>query len=176
MSQYTGRIHLYSCISGEDSRPRPLFENFRPEELESLNSLAAESIKGAVSNLIKNDPAYLRALLAFSKEWKKLRPIEQRKLIGKPLQLPLSVELCFLCEGTNHDNMVHYEFPCSNYPFWENLVILYIFSLIIFYLISVSSLLFLEFEQAAVRYIKIIFIFTTGTAEGQKQAQVYTLR
>ncbi|XP_024170416.1 DNA annealing helicase and endonuclease ZRANB3 isoform X3 [Rosa chinensis] len=104
VSQYTGRIHLYSCISGEDSRPRPLFENFRPEELESLSSSAAESTKGTVSNSFKDNPAYLHALLEFYKEWKKLRPIEQKKLIGKPLQLPLTVELCFLCEGTNHDN------------------------------------------------------------------------
>lgn len=110
MSQYTGRIHLYSCISGEDSRPRPLFENFRPEELESLNSSAAESIKGTISNSFKDNPAYLHALLAFNKEWKKLRPIEQKKLIGKPLQLPLTVELCYLCEGTNHDIMVHLNF------------------------------------------------------------------
>nr|XP_011464335.1 PREDICTED: DNA annealing helicase and endonuclease ZRANB3 isoform X2 [Fragaria vesca subsp. vesca] len=103
VSQYTGRIHLYSCISGEDARPRPLFENFRPEELQSLYSSAAESIKGTASNSIKDNPAYLHALLAFNEEWKKLRPIEQKKLIGKPLQLPLSVELCFLCEGTNHE-------------------------------------------------------------------------
>ncbi|KAL6175451.1 hypothetical protein ACLB2K_052092 [Fragaria x ananassa] len=103
VSQYTGRIHLYSCISGEDARPRPLFENFRPEELQSLYSSAAESIKGTASNSIKDNPAYLHALLSFNEEWKKLRPIEQKKLIGKPLQLPLSVELCFLCEGTNHE-------------------------------------------------------------------------
>ncbi|BFG32841.1 hypothetical protein CerSpe_191140 [Prunus speciosa] len=103
VSQYTGRIHLYSCISGEDSRPRPMFENFRPEELEALNSPAANSIKETAFNSLKDNPAYLQAILAFIEEWKKLRPIEQKRLLGKPLQLPLTVELCYLCEGINHD-------------------------------------------------------------------------
>lgn len=103
MSQYTGRIHLYSCISGEDSRPRPMFENFRPEELEALNSPAANSIKETAFNSLKDNPAYVQAILAFIEEWKKLRPIEQKRLLGKPLQLPLTVELCYLCEGINHD-------------------------------------------------------------------------
>ncbi|KAM1081096.1 hypothetical protein EV1_015507 [Malus domestica] len=103
VSQYTGRIHLYSCISGEDSRPRPLFENFRPEELEALNSTAADNIKGTSFKFLKENPGYLHALLAFIEEWKKLRPIEQKKLLGKPLQLPLTIELCYLCEGINHD-------------------------------------------------------------------------
>lgn len=107
MSQYTGRIHLYSCISGEDSRPSPLFENFRPEELESLNSPAADSIKDRALNSLKDNPAYLHALLAFIEEWKNLRPIEQKKLLGKPLQLPLNVELCYLYEGINHDIRVY---------------------------------------------------------------------
>ncbi|GKU88872.1 hypothetical protein SLEP1_g3086 [Rubroshorea leprosula] len=102
VSRYTGRIHLYSCIRGTDSRPTPLFENFRPEELESANFPTADS-KKPVSNLFKNDSAYRHALKAFITEWHKLRPIEQRKLLRKPLQLPLSVELCYLQESSNHN-------------------------------------------------------------------------
>ncbi|GMN54237.1 hypothetical protein TIFTF001_023365 [Ficus carica] len=102
VSQYTGRIHLYSCISGKDTRPRPLFENFRVEELEPLNSSAADNEKKTNLNSVKDNPVYRSAALAFSKEWNKLRPVEQKKLIGKPLQLPLTVELSYLNEGVNH--------------------------------------------------------------------------
>ncbi|KAL0384868.1 UNVERIFIED_CONTAM: hypothetical protein Sradi_2881100 [Sesamum radiatum] len=42
--------------------------------------------------------------MAFIDEWKKLRPIEKRKLTNKPLQLPLSCELCYLNESLNHDD------------------------------------------------------------------------
>ncbi|XP_052180082.1 uncharacterized protein LOC127793271 isoform X4 [Diospyros lotus] len=87
VSQYTGRIHLYSCIPGIDSRPRPLFENFRLEELESPNL----------------NPAYRHALLEFVSDWNNLRPIDRSKLLVKPLQLPLSIELCYLKENLNHN-------------------------------------------------------------------------
>lgn len=55
---------------------------------------------------VKDNPAYRNALLDFSNEWKNLRPIERNKLLGKPLQLPLAVELCYLSESTNHNNKV----------------------------------------------------------------------
>ncbi|KAM7475665.1 hypothetical protein LguiB_022908 [Lonicera macranthoides] len=102
VSQYTGRIHLYSCIPGVDLRPRPLFENFRPEELE-LQPPTEDSMK-MDSKCIKEDLRYRNALVAFIKEWNSLRPIEQKKLLLKPLQLPLSVELCCLDESLNHDS------------------------------------------------------------------------
>lgn len=105
VSQYTGRIHLYSCISGRDSRPKPLFENFRPEDLESENFPSAIN-KDTVSESVKDNPAYRHALLEFVNEWNKLRPIEQKKLFGKPLQLPLSVELCYLSENISHNKGV----------------------------------------------------------------------
>ncbi|KAM6593938.1 hypothetical protein CsatA_001641 [Cannabis sativa] len=101
VSQYTGRIHLYSCISGTDSRPRPLFENFRPEELEPLDSPVANNRR--TLNSIMDNPVCRNAVLEFSKEWNNLRPVERKKLTGKPLQLPLSVELCFLNESINHN-------------------------------------------------------------------------
>lgn len=97
MSQYTGRIHLYSCIPGNDSRPRPLFQSFRPEELDN---------KERISQYLKENPAYRHAILAFISDWNMLRPIEQTKLLGKPLQLPLSVELCYLKETINHGSGV----------------------------------------------------------------------
>ncbi|GAV68280.1 SNF2_N domain-containing protein/Helicase_C domain-containing protein/HNH domain-containing protein [Cephalotus follicularis] len=102
VSQYTRRIHLYSCIPGKDLRPRPLFENFRPEEVEPQNSHANHE-KEILSKTFKYNPEYRDALLAFNCEWNKLRPIEQKKLFGKPLQLPLSVELCYLKESCNHN-------------------------------------------------------------------------
>lgn len=94
---------MYSCIPGTDLRPRPLFENFRQEELDSLNSQAAENNKGAT---IKGNPTYRHILMAFVNEWNNLRPIDRRKLVGKPLQLPLAVELGYLSEGINHNNGV----------------------------------------------------------------------
>ncbi|KAK8694990.1 hypothetical protein V6N13_072533 [Hibiscus sabdariffa] len=103
VSPYTGRIHLYSCIPGKDFRPVPLFENFRQEEIELENDLACDN-KETVSKYFKDNPTYRHALLAFIDEWNKLRPIEQRKLRGKPLQLPLSVELCYLKESINHNS------------------------------------------------------------------------
>ncbi|KAF2312835.1 hypothetical protein GH714_040885 [Hevea brasiliensis] len=102
VSKYTGRIHLYSCNPGTDSRPQPLFENFRPEELETLNSPVANDNKEITSRSFNGNPAYRRALLAFINEWNKLRPIERRKLVGKTLQVPLSIELCYLNENINH--------------------------------------------------------------------------
>ncbi|TYJ42383.1 hypothetical protein E1A91_A03G086000v1 [Gossypium mustelinum] len=102
VSAHTGRIHLYSCIQGKDLRPVPLFENFRQEEIELENALACGS-KETVSKYFKDNPAYRHVLWAFIDEWNNLRPIEQRKLRGKPLQLPLSVELCYLKESINHN-------------------------------------------------------------------------
>ncbi|KAI8543265.1 hypothetical protein RHMOL_Rhmol08G0203500 [Rhododendron molle] len=102
VSQYTGRIHLYSCIPGIDLRPRLLFENFKPLELESPNLPDKDS--KSVSKSIKDNPEYRPALLAFIDEWKNLRPVQRNKLLAKPLQLPLSVELCCLTESLNHDS------------------------------------------------------------------------
>ncbi|XP_027125391.1 uncharacterized protein [Coffea arabica] len=101
VSQYTGRIHLYSCIPGMDSRPRPLFLSFRPEELESEDLHEDVMIQG--KNCIQDDHRYRSAVLMFMKQWNQLRPIERRKLLVKPLQLPLSTELCYLMESLNHD-------------------------------------------------------------------------
>lgn len=98
MSQNTGRIHLYSCIPGKDPRPRPHFQNFRPEEIEASNPSPESNT---------DDPVHVLAILEFMKEWKSLRPIEKRKLVGKPLQLPLSLELSYLSESTSHDREVY---------------------------------------------------------------------
>ncbi|GMQ10844.1 hypothetical protein CsSME_00053692 [Camellia sinensis var. sinensis] len=102
VSQYTGRIHLYCCIPGIDSRPRPLSENFRPEELDSPNLPANNNKTPHIT--IRDNPAYRHALLAFINEWKNLRPIQRNRLLVKPLQLPLSIELCYLKESLNHDS------------------------------------------------------------------------
>ncbi|XP_075492000.1 LOW QUALITY PROTEIN: uncharacterized protein LOC142530108 [Primulina tabacum] len=102
VSKYTGRIHLYSCITGADSRPRPIFENFRPEEVECRP--LANDVDKISDKSIKDYSLYRGALLEFINEWKKLRPIEKKKLIGKPLQLPLSCELCYLNESINHND------------------------------------------------------------------------
>ncbi|EYU23580.1 hypothetical protein MIMGU_mgv1a000528mg [Erythranthe guttata] len=102
VSQHTGRIHLYSCTPGTNSRPQPLFKNFRQEEVE-CHQLGEEKEK--THNKSTDDSSvYIGALMSFINEWKELRPIEKRKLINKPLQLPLSYELCYLNESLNHDN------------------------------------------------------------------------
>ncbi|KAL2479170.1 SNF2 domain-containing protein [Forsythia ovata] len=102
VSQYTGRIHLYSCSNGLDSRPRPLFQSFLPEEVES-HPIVDDNEKMTCKS-IKDDPRCRSAIMEFIYEWNKLRPIEKRKLFGKPLQLPLSNELCYLNESLNHNN------------------------------------------------------------------------
>uniref|UniRef100_M8BMY0 Zinc finger Ran-binding domain-containing protein 3 n=1 Tax=Aegilops tauschii TaxID=37682 RepID=M8BMY0_AEGTA len=99
VSHHTGRIHLYICVPGHDSRPRPLFQNFLPEEVES--PLCSSSDKKASRQLLSN-PAFCNMFKAFVKEWLELRPIDQRKLLGKPLQLPLSLELCYLTNSISH--------------------------------------------------------------------------
>lgn len=106
MSPYTGRIHLYTCVLGTDARPQPLYQNFRPEELELLSSADADEKQNIESVCVKDNPAFRNALLDFANEWKSLRPIERKKLLGKPLQLPLAVELCYLIESNNHNNKV----------------------------------------------------------------------
>ncbi|GAB4860822.1 hypothetical protein Ancab_035984 [Ancistrocladus abbreviatus] len=97
VSQYTGRIHLCTCIPEVDSRPRPLSENFRPEDImtDCNNKKAFASIK--------LNQECCDAVLTFIKEWKKLKPIDRRKLLGKPLQLPLTTELSYLNESANYD-------------------------------------------------------------------------
>lgn len=106
VSQNTGRIHLYSCIPGKDPRPRPHFQNFRPEEVEaSYASLDINEEKTHES--ITDDQVHLLAIIEFMKEWNALRPIEKRKLLGKPLQLPLSLELSYLSESTSHNSEVY---------------------------------------------------------------------
>lgn len=97
---------MYSCISGTDTRPKPLFENFQPDELEPLNSPVANNENKRNVNSVKDNPVFRNAVLAFSKEWNNLRPVERKRLIGKPLQLPLTIELCYLSEGVNHNTGV----------------------------------------------------------------------
>lgn len=97
---------MYSCISGTDSRPRPLFQNFRPEEVEPPNSPFDDNRESTASHSVKDNPVYGHAVLAFIKDWNKLRPVERKKLIGKPLQLPLDIELCYLNEDINHNKGV----------------------------------------------------------------------
>lgn len=108
VSRYTGRIHLYSCMPGTDSRPKPLFESFHPEELELLGSWINDDNK-TVCRSLQDKSDSRNALMAFIDDWNKLRPIEQQKLLGRPLQLPLSVELQILKESINHNTGV-----CTN--------------------------------------------------------------
>ncbi|KAF8668647.1 hypothetical protein HU200_051823 [Digitaria exilis] len=100
VSRHTGRIHLYSCVPGHYSRPKPLLENFLPEELNSP-SCSSSDVK-ARTLLLKKIPAFCNVFKAFIKEWLALRPIDRSRLLGKPLQLPLSLELCFLKDSINH--------------------------------------------------------------------------
>ncbi|KAM0936696.1 putative DNA helicase chromatin remodeling SNF2 family [Dioscorea sansibarensis] len=102
VSRYTRRIHLYVCILGEDSRPRPVFQNFRQEELESMLCSNGDINKETAPQLLLDNPAFYEVFQAFVKEWNELRPIEQNKLHYKPLQLPLSLELCHLKDTINH--------------------------------------------------------------------------
>ncbi|WVZ66594.1 hypothetical protein U9M48_015789 [Paspalum notatum var. saurae] len=102
VSRHTGRVHLYSCVPGLDSRPKPLFENFLPEELNS--PLCPSSHVKTRALLLKKIPAFCNVFKAFVKEWSALRPIDQSRLLGKPLQLPLSLELCFLKDSINHSS------------------------------------------------------------------------
>lgn len=106
MSQYTGRIHLYICIQGKDSRPRPLFENFRVEELESMAFSTGDIDEETTPQFLKENHAYYNVFKTFIGEWNDLRPIEQKKLLGRPLQVPLSLELCYLKESINHGRSV----------------------------------------------------------------------
>lgn len=102
VSKHTGRIHLYSCNPGTNSRPTPLFKNIRPEEVEC----GTEENEKPSNKSIEDILPYMESLIAFTNAWKNLRPIEKRKLVNKPLQLPLSCELLYLEEGVNHDKGV----------------------------------------------------------------------
>lgn len=104
MSKHTGRIHLYNCTPGTNCRPTPLFKNFRPEEVD-CRSIAEENEKTS-NEPVEDNSFYMEGLMVFIQEWKDLRPIEKRKLLNKPLQLPLSNELCYLSESLNHENGV----------------------------------------------------------------------
>ncbi|CAN6470106.1 unnamed protein product [Victoria cruziana] len=110
ISHNTGRIHLYACGKGKDLRPKLLCENFRPEEIELQVKPSLETDHGTVEKSTIHNPGYQGQILAFMKEWNDLRPIERSKLRGKPLQLPLSMELWFLKETVNYGPEVHYYF------------------------------------------------------------------
>lgn len=99
VSKYTGRIHLYTCTPGTDSRPRPLFHSFRPEDVSLQSDISPDN------KFLENSRGYVHGLLVFINQWNTLRPIQRRKLLGKPLQLPLAVELCYLTDGINHDDL-----------------------------------------------------------------------
>lgn len=71
-----------------------------------LSSAAVDEKQSVESLSVKDNPAYRHALLDFANEWKNLRSIECKKLHGKPLQLPLAVELCYLSESNNHNKKV----------------------------------------------------------------------
>jgi len=68
---------------GKNLRPQPLYENFQPEEHESLNLLAANDSKEIDFKFLKGNPVSRHALLSFIKEWNAPRPIKRRKLHGK---------------------------------------------------------------------------------------------
>ena len=102
VSRYTGRIHLYLCTSSKDKRPRPLYVNYRPEEVDSDSFPFHVLMDGVGDHTLKGNPAYREALKTFIKEWNNLRPVDQNNLLGKPLQLPLQLELCYLKESMNH--------------------------------------------------------------------------
>lgn len=87
VSANTGRIHLYACVSNKDSRPRQLALNFRPEDVEPPVILSSPP------KIVHESPAHREAILTFIKEWNELRPIERNKIFGRPLRLPLCLEL-----------------------------------------------------------------------------------
>lgn len=125
VSQYTGRIHLCACMPGEDSTPSSLSENFRLEEIATgPNESASVFMK-------ENAPCWL-AILSFINEWKNLKRIEKKKLFGKPLQLPLALELLHISESSNHDSKGllkggsrrrHTPFCDMSYPLRSNAVV-----------------------------------------------------
>ncbi|XP_057831961.2 uncharacterized protein LOC131042656 isoform X2 [Cryptomeria japonica] len=101
VSANTGRIHLYVCITNQDSRPRKLELNFRPEDFES--SITVDALgKSSLPKCLSTDSAHREIVLTFIKEWNDLRPIERNKLFGRPLRLPLSLELSCIKYEPNH--------------------------------------------------------------------------
>ncbi|XP_048500280.1 uncharacterized protein LOC104893980 isoform X3 [Beta vulgaris subsp. vulgaris] len=125
VSQYTGRVHLCTCDDVDDFAPRSLSENFRLDEI-STNPSEWTSV------FVKENPACQLAILSFINEWKNLKRIEQKKLSGKPLQLPLAIELLRLSESNNHDSngllkggsrRRHTPLCDINYPLRSNTVI-----------------------------------------------------
>lgn len=69
--------------------------------------LSADDMKNETAHyLLKKNPGCCKIFQTFSNEWNGLRPIQQNKLLGKPLQLPLSLELCYLKESPNHESGV----------------------------------------------------------------------
>lgn len=101
VSANTGRIHLYACISHKDARPRQLELNFRPEDVDS--PVASDSLgKIAPSKCMHMSHAYREAALTFIKEWNGLRPVERNRLFGRPLRLPLYLELSCMEYESNH--------------------------------------------------------------------------
>ncbi|KAF9593056.1 hypothetical protein IFM89_020063 [Coptis chinensis] len=102
VSQFTGESICTLIFLERTQRQGHCLRIFRIEELESLNDSAVNERKDRNPNLLKENPAYKNVLWTFIKEWNNLRPIEQKKLFGKPLRCPLSLELCFLKESISH--------------------------------------------------------------------------
>ncbi|KAI5067217.1 hypothetical protein GOP47_0017745 [Adiantum capillus-veneris] len=94
VSANTGRIHIYTRSGSDGFRPKPLHVNFLPEDIEDLNDPSQS--KGRSRNIpdcLRESPANLRCAADFLQQWNSLRPVDQKSLLGRPLQLPLAFEL-----------------------------------------------------------------------------------
>ncbi|MCO5608942.1 hypothetical protein L7F22_063160 [Adiantum nelumboides] len=93
VSTNTGRIHIYTRSDSDGFRPKPLQVNFLPEDLEHLNDPSESNRSRNVLDCFDKSPSNLKCATDFLQQWNSLRPVDQKSLLGRPLQLPLAFEL-----------------------------------------------------------------------------------
>ena len=104
LSPHTGRVHAYTGPAGaseDHCQASCLSEALLAVEPQDIGCSVAAAATGDLAGLpgVFSSGQCFREAVTFLREWLALRPLDQRKLQGRPLQGPLAEELAALPQG-----------------------------------------------------------------------------